>query len=85
MNDSCDDQGYTGLCNYPNLESTLYSLDECNSMNGTWTTFLELFEYDQSHIIINDDNSFIYLDCESGTFTLDSNIITISDYDCNGF
>ena len=49
----------TGLCNYPNLESTLYSLDECNSMNGTWTTFLELFEYDQSHIIINDDNSFI--------------------------
>jgi len=85
MNDNCDGQGYTGLCNYPSLESTLYSQNECNSINGTWTTFLELFEYDQSHIIINDDNSFVYPDCESGTFTLDSNIITISDYDCNGF
>ncbi len=85
MSDSCDGQGYNGLCNYPNLESTLFSQNECNSIDGNWTTFLELFEYDDSYIFINNDNSFIYPDCEFGTFSLDSNLITISDYDCNGF
>jgi hypothetical protein len=87
MNDSCDGQGYTGLCNYSssNSESTLYSQNECNAISGSWTTLLELFQLEDSYAIINSDNSFIYPDCELGTYSVDSNLITVSDYDCNGF